>query len=328
MTHPDMPPARRIDVGEVNLSVHEAGPSDGVPVLLLHGWPELALSWAQQIEDLSEAGYRVIAPDNRGFGNSDAPHEVEAYALDRLVGDITGLLDALDLEKAVIVGHDWGGILMWQAACLVPERFLGAVGVCTPHLPRGAVPPTEVFRERAGDEHYIIRMQDEAFDDFWVGREKEFFEFIFQPPPPSGDLDKLPPSVSHLPKRFETWLERGGLKSEEECVVPPDIRARYVEAYKRTGFRGGFNWYRNFDANWERMGGVDHRLAMPCRMIAAECDFMLPPKLTQFMPVLCRDLDLDIVPESGHWMQYEEPEMLTAHLLSWLGRRLPARRGT
>ena len=112
MSHPPMPPAQRIDVGEVTLSVHLAGPEDGVPVLLMHGWPELALSWAQQIEDLAKAGYRVIAADNRGFGASDAPHPVEAYGVDHLVGDFTGLLDALGIEKAVWVGHDWGGILM------------------------------------------------------------------------------------------------------------------------------------------------------------------------------------------------------------------------
>lgn len=101
----------------------------------------------------------MIAPDNRGFGASDAPHETNAYHVDRLTGDIAGLLDALGIERAVIVGHDWGGILMWMAACLIPERFLGAVGVNTPHLPRGSKPPTEVFREMGGEEHYIVRFR-------------------------------------------------------------------------------------------------------------------------------------------------------------------------
>ena len=325
MSYPGMPEPRRIDCGEVTLSVHLDGPEDGVPVLLLHGWPELALSWAGQIEALSAAGYRVIAPDNRGFGHSDAPREIDAYGIDRLAADFTGLLDALGHERAVWVGHDWGGIAMWQIACLHPDRFLGAAGVCTPHLPRGANPPTEVFREMAGEEHYILRMQEDAFDDFWKGREEAFFAFVFGPPPPTADFEKLPASVTHLPKRFERWVSRGGTAASEEPVVPAHLRRIYAETYARTGFRGGFNWYRNFDANWQRMGGVDHRLSMPCRMIAAELDFMLPPKLTKFMPVLCSDLDLDIVPDCGHWMQYEAPEMLTAHLLSWLERRFPAK---
>lgn len=324
--HPPMPPARRIDVGEVTLSVHEAGPKDGPPVLLLHGWPELALSWAQQIKDLSEAGYRVIAPDNRGFGASDAPHAVEAYHVDRLIADLEGLLDALEIEKAIFVGHDWGGILMWHAATLIPHRFVAAVGVNTPHLPRGAVPPTEVFRERGGEEHYIVRFQDEAADRLFEGREEDFFAFSFGAPVAPADVDKLPASITHLPERFEKFVARGGLKSEHECVVPPEIRSQYAEIYARTGFRGGLNWYRNFDANWERLGGVDHRLSMPCLMIAAECDFMLPPKLAGWMPMLCKDFTLHVIEGCGHWTQYEAPLELSAVLLAWLEQRAFAAR--
>ncbi len=323
MSHPPMPPAQRIDVGEVTLSVHLAGPDDGVPVLLMHGWPELALSWAQQIEDLAKAGYRVIAADNRGFGASDAPHPVEAYGVDHLVGDFTGLLDALGIEKAVWVGHDWGGILMWHAACLVPERFLGAIGVNTPHLPRGSVPPTEVFRERGGEDHYIVAFQDEAMDEFFAGREEDFFAFSFTGPAPSADLDKLPDSITHLPKRFDNFVARGGLKSEDDCVVPPEVRKVYAETYARTGFRGGMNWYRNFDANWERLGGVDHRLSMPCQMISAECDYMLPPKLAGWMPMLCKDLDMNVIEDIGHWTQYEAPAELSELMLGWLQTRFP-----
>lgn len=321
MTHPPMPPARRIDVGEVTLSVHEAGPGDGLPVLLLHGWPELALSWAAQIEALANAGYRVIAPDNRGFGASDAPREISAYHVDRLTGDMAGLLDALGIERAVIAGHDWGGILMWMAACLIPERFLGAVGVNTPHLPRGSKPPTDVFREMGGEEHYIVRFQDEAADGMFKGRERDFFDFVFGGPVPTADLEKLPPSITHLPRRFENFIARGGLKSEDDVVVPKEARAEYARVYAKTGFRGGLNWYRNFDANWERMGGVDHRLSMPCLMISAECDFMLPPKLTAWMPALCKDLEMHVIEGIGHWTQYEAPDVLNAHLLGWLGRR-------
>ena len=323
MTHPPMPPARRITVGEVDLSVHLAGPEDGPPVLLLHGWPELALSWASQIDALAKAGYRVIAPDNRGFGASDAPHPVEAYQVDRLCGDIAGLLDALGHADAIIAGHDWGGILMWHAACLMPERFRGAIGVNTPHLPRGSRPPTEVFREQGGEEHYIVRFQAEAADTLFAGREDAFFAFVFGAPVPAAAIELLPPSITHLPQRFEDFIRRGG-RPKDQIVVPAETRAQYAETYRRTGFRGGLNWYRNFDANWRRLGGVDHRLAMPCLMIAAECDFMLPPKLTGWMPALCRDLELHVVEDCGHWTQYEAPDRLNALMLDWLGRRFPA----
>jgi pimeloyl-ACP methyl ester carboxylesterase len=316
-----MPPARRIEAGDITLSVHEAGPEDGRPVLLLHGWPELALSWSAQIAALSQAGYRVIAPDLRGFGASDAPREIEAYHIDVMCADIENLLDALGVERAVIAGHDWGGIIMWQAACLIPHRFLGAIGVNTPHLPRSSTPPLEVFRGQGGVEHYIVRFQDEAADDLFVGREEDFFAFSFGGPLPGGGLTKLPASITHLPRRFDAFVARGRLKSEEDCVVGPQLRAQYAQAYRRSGFRGGLNLYRNFDANWERMGGVDHRLSMPCLMISAECDFMLPPKLTAWMPALCSDLERHVIEDIGHWTQHEAPQTLNALMLDWLGRR-------
>ncbi|MFW6412609.1 MAG: alpha/beta fold hydrolase [Oceanicaulis sp.] len=315
-----MPPARRIDAGEVTLSVHEAGPAGGLPVLLMHGWPELALSWAAQIEALANAGCRVIAPDNRGFGASDRPYDIEAYGIDKLVGDVTGLLDALQIERAVIAGHDWGGILMWHAACLVPDRFLGAIGVNTPHLPRGAVPPTDVFRELGGEEHYIVRFQDEAADSLFEGREDDFFAFVFGGPLPAAAVDRPPSTMTRLPRRFEAFVARGG-RPEDQIVVPAETRAEYARIYRETGFRGGLNWYRNFDANWARMGGVDHRLAMPCLMISAECDFMLPPRLAGWMPALCRDLEMHVIEDCGHWTQYEAPDRLNALMLDWIGRR-------
>jgi pimeloyl-ACP methyl ester carboxylesterase len=227
----------------------------------------------------------------------------------------------MGVERAVIVGHDWGGILMWHAACLIAHRFIAAVGVNTPHLPRGAVPPTEVFRERGGEEHYIVRFQDEAADTLFEGRETDFFAFTFGAPVAPTDFDNLPASITHLPARFDKFVARGGLQSEDACVVPPEIRARYADIYARTGFRGGLNWYRNFDANWERLAGVDHRLAMPCLMIAAECDFMLPPKLAGWMPALCKDFTLHVIEGCWHWTQYEAPQELSAVLLAWLEQR-------
>ena len=143
------------------------------------------------------------------------------------------------------------------------------------------------------------------------------------PPPPASDFEKLPPSITHLPRRFTRWKKRGGLKHEDDCVMPTSMRQVYAEAYKRTGFRPGFNWYRNMDANWERMGGVDHRLSMPCLMISAECDFMLPPKLARFMPALCRDVEFHILEEVGHWVHYEAGSELNEILLDWLERRFP-----
>ncbi len=320
MTGPAFPLARRVDVGDVTLSVHEAGPDDGPPVVLCHGWPELAYSWKAQVPALAAAGYRVIAPDLRGFGASDAPHPVADYAIDRLVDDIVGLLDALGLETAILCGHDWGGILVWHAAMLAPDRVAGVIGVNTPHLPRAGEPPVSQFRAFAGDDHYIARFQEEGLaESVFEGREDAFFEFIFGPPPPAAALTALPPSVTHLLKRFGVYDGQNATTS----VVAAEDRVVFAAAYRDSGFRGGINWYRNFDANWRRMEGVDPVVRVPCLMVSAECDFMLPPKLTQWMDALCPDLEKHVIPNIGHWTQWEAPGPLNQKMLAWLRRRFP-----
>ena len=317
----NFPTPQRIKAGDVTLSVHLAGPEDGRPLLLVHGWPELAYSWKNQIGPLAEAGYRVIAPDLKGFGGSDRPKDVSQYAVDPMMADFANLLDALGHEEAVFVGHDWGGILVWHAAMLIPERVSGVIGVNTPHLPRGAEPPSHYFHETGGDDHYIMRFQDKGYaESRFEGREDDFFAFVFGKPPTPEAFAKSFPQATWLPKRFEDFTGR----SEDKIVVPPEHRKVYADAYRQTGFETTINLYRNFDANWERMGGVDHRLKMPCMLVAAECDFMLPPELAKFMPVLCPDHEIHVLPECGHWTMWERPDELNAYMLDWLKRRFPA----
>lgn len=312
------PSAERVNVGGVTLSVHEAGPKDGPVVVLLHGWPELAYSWKHQISALADIGFRVLAPDNRGFGASDAPHNVSDYHIDKLVGDVAGLLDWAGVERAVIVGHDWGGILAWHFAMLRPDRIAGVVGVNTPHLPRGDQPPTEAFRAYAGDDHYIVRFQEPGAAEALFSRDVDaFFKFIFGGPPPGLQLSDLTASATHLLDRFEKFEP-----SEARYVVVPDAdREVFVRAYEKTGFSGGINWYRNFDANWQRMDGVDPVVRAPCLMISAEKDFMLPPSLTRWMEFLTPDLEKHVIDNIGHWTQWEAPEALNQHLCDWLQRR-------
>lgn len=318
MTH--FPAAHRIHTNGVELSVHLAGPDDGQALLLVHGWPELAYSWKNQIAPLVEAGYRLIIPDLRGFGASEGSDRAEDYSIDMMVADLTGLLDALGHETAVFVGHDWGGIIVWHAAMLAAARVAGVIGVNTPHLPRGSEPPLDSFHEIGGDDHYILRFQDKGYaESIFTGREDAFFEFMFGSPPEPGDVENLYPDITHIPRLFESFSGR----PEDRIVVPKADRDVYAEAYHQSGFAGGINLYRNFNANWERMGGVDHRLAMPCCMITAERDFMLPPKLAGWMPALCRDVEFNSL-DCGHWTMWEEPDQLNAILLDWLGRRFPA----
>src|SRR5271154_7282481 len=138
----DMPPLRFARVNGIRMGFYEAGPtSDRTPFVLCHGWPEIAFTWRRQIRALSEAGYRAIAPDQRGFGASDCPVATEDYSIEHLTGDLVGLLDHLKIDKAIFVGHDWGGFVIWQMPMRHPVRVAGVVGVNTPHWDRAPADP-------------------------------------------------------------------------------------------------------------------------------------------------------------------------------------------
>ncbi len=319
----DFPTPTHIKTNGITLSVHEAGPKDGLPVLLLHGWPELARSWVNQIGPLADAGFRVIAPDMRGFGASDAPAEVSAYGIDTILADMTGLLDALGIEKAVWAGHDWGGLIVWPAALLVPERVAGVIGVNTPHLPRPPVSPMELLRMRYGDDHYFIRFQEADVPEAALeGREDGFFEFIFARPPKRIPKE-MPASATHLLSRFAAFTGR----DEEDIAVPADERAHYAAAYARSGFYGGINYYRNVTANWERMAGVDLNVRQPALMIGAELDPFLPPVFMDGMEKRVPDLRKHVIDGCGHWTQWEKPGELSTLMVGWLKKREADLRG-
>ena len=169
----EMPPLQFAQVNGIRMGYYEAGPSsDKPPVILCHGWPEIAFSWRHQIKALSEAGIRVIAPDQRGYGATDRPEPVEDYDMEHLTGDLVGLLDHLKIDKAIFVGHDWGGFIVWQMPLRHLDRVAGVVGVNTPHWDRAPADPIELFRQRFGDKMYIVQFQDLAASPtgFWKPR--------------------------------------------------------------------------------------------------------------------------------------------------------------
>ncbi len=313
----DFPAPKRIQTNGITLSVHMAGPKDGLPVLLLHGWPELARSWLNQIGPLAQAGFRVIAPDMRGFGASDAPKDPSLYGIDTLLADLTGLLDALGIKKAVWVGHDWGGLIVWPAALLVPTRVAGVIGVNTPHLPRPPICPMEMLRKRYGDDHYFVRFQEQGAPEALLeGREEAFFKFVFARPP-KVITGALPAGATHLLNRFADFTDR----AEENIAIPAAERAHYERAYAASGFHGGINYYRNVSQNWERMNGVNlnvHQLAL---MIGAELDPFLPPVFMEGMEQRVPNLEKHVIAGCGHWTQWEAPDALSALMVNWLTKR-------
>ncbi|MBX9820515.1 MAG: alpha/beta hydrolase, partial [Afipia birgiae] len=183
----EMPPLQYAETNGIRMGFYEAGPkTDAPPLVLCHGWPEIAFSWRHQIKALSEAGVRVIAPDQRGYGATDRPEAVEAYDIENLTGDLVGLLDHLKIDKAIFVGHDWGGFIVWQMPLRHPSRVAGVIGVNTPHTPRTGSDPIGLLRKRYGDHLYIAQFQDpeRGADKIFDSRVEQAFDFFMRKPMP------------------------------------------------------------------------------------------------------------------------------------------------
>jgi pimeloyl-ACP methyl ester carboxylesterase len=308
-----------IKTNGIELAVFEEG--EGVPIVLCHGWPELAYSWRDQIPALAKAGFHVIAPDQRGFGRSTVPSDEKLFTMKHLSEDLIGLLDHYGYEKAIFAGHDWGGFIVWHMAIAYPERMAGVIGVNTPFVPREDEDPIEVMRAIFTDKMYIAQFQD-----------REHPEVPFE-----ADVSKF----------SKTMMRKGGLSKEEfmeitggkptfdlyemlelpveilpgEEINSPEERQYYVDAFTKSGFRGGINWYRNWSHNWRESAGLPQRVTIPALMITAEDDRVLPPAYAAGMPDSCDDLEMHNILNCGHWTQAEQPEELNRLMTDWMTRR-------
>jgi pimeloyl-ACP methyl ester carboxylesterase len=328
----DMPPLSHVQTNGIRMAVYEAGPADKKPpIVLCHGFPELAFSWRHQLRDLPKRGLRVLAPDQRGYGGTDAPKPVEAYDIENLCADLVGLLDAKGIEKAVFCGHDWGGIVVWQMALRHPTRVAGVIGVNTPFMARSPIDPIAIMRARMGDEMYIVHFQKPGEADAVLGADAAKTMSLFLRRPMEGDMmasaglaterKEGDPSVFPLVRIVEVYDPafdpREKFLTDEEMAV-------FVETFTRTGFTGGINWYRNFTRNWERSAGIVERVEAPSLMIMAEKDAVLPPSSADGMETWVPNLDRHMVKDSGHWTQQEKPEEVTRVIADWMSKTFPA----
>ena len=316
---------RQLDVGELSMHVAEAG--EGPLVLFCHGFPECWYSWRHQLTALAEAGYHAVAPDMRGYGRTSAPEPVDAYTIMHLVGDMTGLLAALGQERAVIVGHDWGSVVAWNAALLRPDRFRAVVGMSVPFFPRLPMRPLAMMKAMVGDRFfYILYFQEPGKAEAELDpRAREMMRGMLHTA--SGSCDpshlrqamQLPKTAKFLdamaqPETLPDWL------GEEDLEV-------YVAEFERTGFRGGLNWYRNFDRNWELLAPfADRRITVPALFVGGRRDAVVTgPEFAAESPAVamlgsyCDDLRGKVLIEgAGHWNQQEAPEKTNAALLEFL----------
>lgn len=310
------------DAEAVRLAVHELGAGGDRPtVVFCHGFPELAYSWRHQLPAVADAGFRAVAPDQRGYGGSTAPAAVDAYGLGNLCGDLADLLDALEVERAVFVGHDWGGFVAWAMPVLFPDRCAGAVGVCTPYTP---FPSTSFLRSMFPDDEkmYMLWFQQPGVAEAVMDRRpRKLFETLMV-----GGVDPAVLMQRQIGRAegmdFNPFRNLDDVPPLGEPIASPEEIDVYAGTFERTGFRGGINWYRNIDANAEHHPGVGTQpLSLPCLMICAEWDPALPPALAANMANLCSDLEMHTVAKAGHWVQQEEPEEVNALLVDWLERR-------
>ncbi len=309
---------RRVATNGIELHLVEAG--EGYPVVLAHGFPELSYSWRHQIPVLADAGYRVLAPDQRGYGQSDRPTDISDYDIVHLTDDLLGLLDDIGAERAVFVGHDWGAIVVWQMSVLHPDRVAGVVGMSVPFIPRGPVPPVQMMRAAFADHFfYIVYFQEPGVADADLGADPaETMTRMMgalttfsgaenvsgmASADDRGFVDRLP-AVTQLPD----WLSQAELD-------------HYIAEFTRTGFTGGINWYRNMDRNWELTAHLgDAKVSVPATFITGSDD-----PVGRFAPTVLMDGWLEdergrtVVEGAGHWVQQEVPEEVNSALLSFLG---------
>ncbi len=328
----EMPPLQFADTNGIRMGFYEAGPkTDAPPVVLCHGWPEIAFSWRHQIKALAAAGIRVIAPDQRGYGATDRPEAVEAYDIEHLTGDLVGLLDHLKIDKAIFVGHDWGGFIVWQMPLRHIDRVAGVVGVNTPaHQPRAGRPDrTAAPAFRRADVHRAVsgpgarRRQDIQQPGRADLRCLYAEAGAAQRHRAGGSADRRASARRpRLNLAFPQMIAGYDAKHDPRTpILSPEEKKVFVDTFTKTGFTGGINWYRNMSRNWQRSAEIDHTVRVPSLMIMAENDQVLPPSAADGMEKIVPDLEKYLVRGSGHWTQQEKPEEVSAKLIEWRRRR-------
>jgi len=312
------PDPKMIKTSDITIEVFEQGA--GFPVILAHGFPELAYSWRYQIPVLAEAGYRVIAPNQRGYGETDKPEAVEAYDIKHLCGDMANLMDALGLEKAIFVGHDWGGPVVWNMPLYHPDRVAGVIGMSVPFSPRGPGDPVAFMEQMFGPDMYIVQFnrQPGVADEIFASNIDRFFTNVFRQKQWVGRETKPSNDGSSFGVSIINSLETEDPPGEP--LMTDGEKAVFVKAFSKGGFTGPINWYRNITRNWEISTDLPQKIDVPCGMIYGSYD--LVPKggdVSEYVPNL-----ETITFECGHWIQQEKVEETNAFLSDWLKRNAPS----
>ena len=306
-------------VNGIKMRVAEQG--NGPLVLFCHGWPESWYSWRHQLAAVAAAGYRAVAPDMRGYGGTEAPPDIEQYTLLHLVGDMVDLVKGLGETQAVIVGHDWGAPVAWNSAMLRPDVFRAVVGMSVPFSPPGPIDFLSALKKQGIENFYMQYFQTPgvAEAELEADVETSIRRIHFSG---SGDAPEratfglLAPGKGFLggtvdPETLPAWLRR------------EDI-AYYAGEFRRAGFRGGLNWYRNLRRSWELLapwrGCI---IRQPSMFIAGARDGVLrfpasKSQIENFSRTLPALRGCHILEGAGHWVQRERAAVVNELLLGFL----------
>jgi len=317
---------RTVETNGIRMHVAEQG--DGPLVLLCHGFPESWYSWRHQLAALAAAGFHAVAPDMRGYGQTEQPAEIDQYTLLHLVGDMVGLVDALGGGVAVIAGHDWGAPVAWHAALLRPDRFRAVIGLSVPFRPRGSVRPSTAMPQTDDAVFYQLYFQAPGVAEAELSRDvRSSIRRVLYAGSGEGRQAGAglgdPAAVGMVPRAG------GFLSHTAEPPAPPTWLTEadvdfYTGEFTRAGFRGGLNWYRNIDRNWELLAPyAGARVMVPALYVAGDRDLVvhfrgmdqLLPNLKKFVPELRRTI---MLPGCGHWTQQERPKEVNDAMIAFL----------
>ena len=306
----EFPEPTMIAVNGVELEVFEAGRENaGRPIVLCHGWPEHAFSWRHQMTALAAAGYHVIVPNQRGYGNSSRPDDVTAYDIEHLAGDLVGLLDHFGYDNAIFVGHDWGAAVVWWLTLLHPTRVEKVIALAMAYMERGDQPWVDAMEQMLGTDYYFVHFNrhpgvaDAVLDD----NAHRFLHNLYRKNVPPAAPE--PGNVMINLARAEAPLGDPIMSDRELSVV--------VDAFESSGFTGGINWYRNVDRNWHLLADVDPIIRQPALMIYGSRD-LVPQneRIAEFVP------NVEVVElDCGHWIADELPDETNELIMNWLATR-------
>ncbi len=316
------------------------GAPEATPIIFVHGWPELSISWRHQLPVFAGLGFRAIAPDMRGYGRSSVHGRQEDYAQEQIVADMIELLDALGAEKAIWVGHDWGAPVVWGIAQHHPDRCHGVANLCVPYIPEGFAPeaiipladrsvyPEATFPAAQWDYQLFYRENFAAAHAGFEGNVRATVKALFRAGSPAG---KGQPALTAFVRANGGWFGPGQSAPDlprDETVLTQEDENRYTAALERNGFFGPDSWYMNGEANlaFAKRAGSNQQLTMPTLFLHAAYDYVcetIDSRLAEPMRAACANLTEATV-ECGHWMAQEKPVQVNAALAKWLAAKFPS----